>query len=455
VSLRARVALLILAMFVAGMLVVMARTRQDARHKIEIELQANQLLATQMTEMVFGRWTGGPQQPLTSAQLGSLARLDEIRRFDVVAAAAESAYPQFTVKTAIPPAVPGWFVGMLAISEDLLVQQVGTYGGDRVLIRIDPSDELVEIWDNANATVTSLLGLLLLLNIVIYLMLGRWLHPIDQTIAGLHEIEKGDFGHLIPATGLPELDLINNKINQLTKVLDASKQDNERLQAEAISNQEQERLRLARELHDSLGQSISAIKAMAVSIAIRTRDKMADIAESARQIELTSEAAYGSVRNLMAWLRPAALDLGLATALQQMIDDWNVHHDNTFCRLNMQSRLDGLADQQAINVYRIVQESLTNIAKHAAASRVDIDVHGESTISLAIVDNGKGFSVEKIRKGMGLWNIQDRVNLLQGKIKLVASPGNGLSLYIEFPRHPVRRSEPDPERDPKQRNPQP
>lgn len=446
-SLRTRVALLILAMFVAGILVVIARTWQDARHKMQIELQADQLLATQMTGLVFDHRTDGPQQPLTPAQLAGLARLDDIHRFDVVSAAAESDYPHFAVKAATPVLVPAWFIDMLAISEQLLVQQVGTYANEPVIIRLDPSDELVEIWEDASAGFNSLIGLLLLLNIVIYLMLGRWLRPIDQTIAGLNVIEKGDFEHRIPLTGLPDLDLINNQINHLTTVLGTSKQDNERLQAEAIGNQEQERLRLARELHDSLGQSISAIKAMAVSIAMRTREQLPDIADSARHIELTSEAAYGSVRNLMSWLRPTSLDLGLATALQQMIDDWNVHHDNTFCRLSIQCRLEGLVDEQAINLYRIVQESLTNIAKHAEASRVDIDIHGESTISIAVVDNGKGFDMEKTRKGMGLWNIQDRVNLLQGKLQVVASPGNGVSLYIELPRYPQLR--------PDQRNRQP
>ena len=436
-SLRNRVALLILAIFMAGMLVTVARTWQDARRKLQLDLQSSQVLVSQLIALVPGVNPATPAQSLSPSQMERLAQLDDLRGFDMLA---QAEHPRFASKAPASMAVPGWFVARLDIAPASLVRQVGVFNGQPVQVRVDLSDEIEDVWDNATQTAISLIGSWLLLNIVVYLMLGRWLRPIDQTIAGLQDLERGDYAHHIPPTGLPELDQINDKINELTDVLGASKQENERLQAEAISNQENERQRLARELHDSLGQSVSAIKAMAVSIGLRCRQSMPEIADSAQHIERTSELAYGTVRNMIAWLRPAALDeLGLAMALQQMVDDWNVHHEQTFCRLRVQCSLEGLDDEQSINIYRIVQESLTNVAKHADARDVYIDIHGEQVLTLAIVDNGKGFDPDKIRRGMGLWNIQDRVNLLQGKLQTVASPGNGVSLYIEFPRHHDRR----------------
>src|SRR6187399_1729537 len=126
-------------------------------------------------------------------------------------------------------------------------------------------------------------------------MLGRWLSPIDRIVAGVREIEKEDYTHRVPLSGLPELDHITHNINRLTEVLAAAKAENERLQSLAISSQEAERMRLAQELHDSLGQAISAIKAVAVSIGIRTREVLPDIADNAKSVEKIADNAYKSV----------------------------------------------------------------------------------------------------------------------------------------------------------------
>ncbi len=303
------------------------------------------------------------------------------------------------------------------------------------LLRTDSLSHITVLDDSTRDYLVSATGWLLLLNIVIYLMLGYWLRPIDSIVAGLHEIERGDFGKRISLSGVRELDQIAGNINHLTTVLGASRAENERLQSESISKGERERLSLARELHDSLGQSITAIKAVSVSIGMRTREQLPDIAESACQIEKISEAAYLAVRNLMSSLRPPVLDeLGLKAALQQMVDDWNLYHESTFCRLRIDCDLDDLGGEQAINIYRIVQEGLNNIASHAQASEANILLSGHEVLTLSMEDNGVGFDPDQVKKGMGLWNIQDRVNLLQGKFQLVASPGNGLKLFMEFPR---------------------
>jgi two-component system sensor histidine kinase UhpB len=267
------------------------------------------------------------------------------------------------------------------------------------------------------------------------LLLGRWLQPTDHIVKGLQEIGKGDLSKRIHLTGLQELDLIISNINQLTEVLGARAAEHERLQSLAISRSEEERRQLALELHDSLGQSLSAIKAVSVSIGMRTRAQLPDIADSAQHIELISDTAYTAVRNLMSALRPSVLDeLGLKAALQQMVDDWNHVHYSTFCRLRLDCELDDLDGEQAINIYCIVQESLNNIARHAEASEAGIAVSGHEVLTLTIVDNGIGFDPDQVKQGVGLWNIRDRVNLLHGKFQLAASPGNGLRLFMEFPR---------------------
>src|SRR5690606_231827 len=139
------------------------------------------------------------------------------------------------------------------------------------------------------------------------------------------------------------------------------------------------------------GQSVSAIKAIAVGIRQRGRDD-AQIVEGARRIEEASGAIYSSVKGMIGRLRPAVLDeLGLVPALQQMADDWNAHHDDAFCRLRIDGEFDDLQEEQQINVYRIVQEALTNIARHSRADSVEIILSGREVVSLMINDNGVGY----------------------------------------------------------------
>src|SRR5690606_29517419 len=106
------------------------------------------------------------------------------------------------------------------------------------------------------------------------------------------------------------------------------------------------------------------------------------------------------------------------------------------CRLHFDTRCDDLLEQQSINLYRIVQEALTNAARHAQAQMVSIKLSGQEMISLEISDNGKGFDPGSTRMGNGLAGIRDRVNILQGSFEVVTAPGNGTTLKIELPRNP-------------------
>ncbi len=438
-SLKSRVALLILVLFMAGMGVVLARTLRDAQREVGQRTDSTKLLTNQLLKQVRSASPAGAAPSLPQEMMDLLNELDTAGYLVVeVGAAGRTAAQSSTADT--QSAVPAWFVDLMAGNDAAFAQLAGDFNGEPVLVRTDTLTQVAGIWANTKADLISRFGSLLLMNIVIYLMLGQWLRPIDSIVEGLHEIEKGDFSKRIALTGLSELDQITTNINHLTTVLGASKAENERLQSESISKGEYERLRLARELHDSLGQSITAIKAVSASIAMRTREQMPDIAESAGHIEKISETAYAAVRNMMSSLRPSILDeLGLLSALEQMVDDWNLHHESTFCRLRIDCALDGLSGDQIINVYRIVQESLNNIAKYSQASEANIRLSGQEVLTLTIEDNGIGFDPDKVKKGMGLWNIQDRVNLLHGKFQLTASPGNGLRLFMELPRNLSQR----------------
>lgn len=436
-SLRSRVALLVLTLFLVGILAALARAIQDAQRDIHEQIDATRAFTVQLLSMANAsvRPYSEELSPVLLQRLKML-EADGFLSIEILAANVPATpAPPLTIA-----GVPAWFIKLLDIDTDNLRQVAGSYAGQTVFVRIDPGGLVLKNWDTVRNAVMTRLGPLLLFSILIYLLLGRWLKPIDQIVEGLQEIEKGDFSKRIAQTGLQELDQISGNINHLTEVLGASQADNIRLQSEAISRGEQERLRLARELHDSLGQSITAIKAVSVSIGMRARDSAPDIADSAQHIERISEGAYATVRSMMSSLRPQVLDeLGLISAVQQMVDDWNIHHESTFCRLRLDPSLVGLDGEQTINIYRIVQESLNNIVKYAQATEVDIQMSGGEVLTLTIADNGIGFDPLTVKKGMGLWNIQDRVNLLHGKFQLLTSPGNGVRLFMELPRHLPQR----------------
>ena len=146
---------------------------------------------------------------------------------------------------------------------------------------------------------------------------------------------------------------------------------------------------------------------------------------------------------MMTRLHPVIVDeLGLVVALESMVDDWNTHHNETFCVLRT-GTVGALDSDQRIGVYRIIQEALTNVARHASASEVTVDVHethddhGQVILSCTIRDDGAGFAPETHRDGLGLRGIRERVKALRGDLTINASPDHGVAIEFAFPTDPV------------------
>lgn len=434
-SLRLRLSLLFLALMAVGTLAVLGRGVDMARAKVHEHLASNSFLTSQLLGLAFLNAPTTFQGELPVAFYERLEALESAPGFDVEIRSDAQVYPEFNGSTGARLLAPQWFVELLDIDDELLIGALGEINGDPILIRVDPNDEINAIWRETRRTTLVRIAGFGLFSLLVYVAVGHWLKPVNQIVRALDDIVQGDFSRRVPRMSMPEFDRISRRINHLIGVLGTSKSDNARLARQSLTTQEQERRYLAQELHDSLGQSVSAIKAMAVSINLRSRTTDPVVAESARKIEKISDTAYASVRNLMAWLRPAMLDeLGLVQALQTMVDDWNQHHEDTFCRLRIDAEFGDLLEVQKINMYRIVQEALTNAAKHASAELVNIVLGGQEVISLIITDNGRGFDSERVVMGMGLSGIRDRLNLLQGTLEITAAPGQGTSLYMEIPR---------------------
>jgi signal transduction histidine kinase len=135
-------------------------------------------------------------------------------------------------------------------------------------------------------------------------------------------------------------------------------------------------------------------------------------------------------------LRPVLLDeFGLTRALEDLVDGWNERHEEAFCRLSVRGNCDDLRDDLGINLYRVVQECLTNAGKHSGATEVTVELELRSSggTRLVVADNGKGFDAAVTRPGLGLLGMRERSEALGGTFKVEASVSAGVRLTIELP----------------------
>lgn len=212
---------------------------------------------------------------------------------------------------------------------------------------------------------------------------------------------------------------------QLAKTL----AENRQLIQRSIQVQEDERRNIARELHDEMGQWLNALKLDAVSIRDRADGEIKAAAQSI--VEVTNHV-YEVARNLMRRLRPVALDeLGLPSALQYLVDQWQRRHPAVKCTFSTEGSLEDLGEVANITLYRFVQECLTNVAKHAEAGEVRIALRrigATGEVELAVSDNGRGFEPRRATLGMGLLGLRERIEVLGGAFTLEAGTGRGVSV---------------------------
>lgn len=203
----------------------------------------------------------------------------------------------------------------------------------------------------------------------------------------------------------------------------------------AVKLQETERRGIARELHDSAGQALTAIRIhlqlMTDLLNTRGEEKLTDLA---RRTTSMVDDTVEEIRRAVNQLGPAVLDdVGLEAAIRRAGDDL---HDNTGVDVDVHVDLDGKLDASLESTcYRLVQESLTNVARHAAASRVEIRVEGRGDlVELSVSDDGQGFDpASRKLKSRGVIGMRERVELLGGELRLDSAPGKGTTITARLP----------------------
>jgi two-component system, NarL family, sensor histidine kinase UhpB len=215
--------------------------------------------------------------------------------------------------------------------------------------------------------------------------------------------------------------------------------ENRRLSQKYLLAQEDERRNLARELHDELGQCLNAIKLDATAIRNHPGAPSREIVDGAQAIIDVSSRVYDVTRGLMERLRPVALDeLGLADALSHLVSEWQRRNPGVGCSLEFQGRLEGLGEQINMSLYRVVQECLTNVTRHARASAVEVRVEGApGELSVLIRDDGAGMPAGTGRRaGLGLVGLRERVEALGGRFEVAERAPHGVEIHARIPVAP-------------------
>lgn len=210
--------------------------------------------------------------------------------------------------------------------------------------------------------------------------------------------------------------------------------DNRRLARSMVQIQEEERRSLAREMHDELGQHLNAIKIDAVTIRDGAGGDSAMYAAAASIVRVT-DRVHGIVRDIMRKLRPAGLDeLGLTAALENQVEEWRTRHAGVAVDLQIGGDVEALGEALNMLVYRIVQEALTNVARHAAARSVSVNVAiSGRELQVEVRDDGNGAAALPARSGLGLVGMRERVEAAGGKLVAGGAAGNGFSVSARIP----------------------
>jgi signal transduction histidine kinase/ligand-binding sensor domain-containing protein len=203
---------------------------------------------------------------------------------------------------------------------------------------------------------------------------------------------------------------------------------------ELEASREEERKHLTREIHDELGQYLSALRLGVSVMGMEFGMKNPALQGKIERTVTLVDAIIKVVRNIVSSLRPSALDMGIVSALEWLVEEFT-GHTGILCSLDVREENIALDDKRATTIFRIVQESLTNIGRHAQASQVGIRLETEARYYLLEVrDNGKGFDpATRKKKSFGLIGIRERAFMLGGEVDIFSAPGVGTTIRVSIP----------------------
>jgi len=340
---------------------------------------------------------------------------------------------------------PQWFINRVAVHYPKVEHQITSFKGEQIILIIEanPLDEITEVWQESIAFFGSLCLLTLFTFLAVNLAFNKALKSIAVIVNALKVIETGQYSQKLPNFSIQEYDSIAKAINHMTDELNVGQQENRALTQHTLEIQEDERQRLSQELHDELGQSLTAIKVMAVTAGrcqTEATGTRADIKHTTDSIVTICDHLMTVVRSMMHQLHPLVLtELGLKATMEDLLNHWSIRNPELKLTITCPDEVDFLEQKITIQIFRIVQECLTNIVRHAQAKQASISLEiehqgkTEAALRLQVTDDGQGCAIDKIKTGFGLLGMRERINSLGGEFTIQTQPRQGMSIIATIP----------------------
>ncbi len=385
-SLRTSINWLITLVMLLFIVTLAALQISAARRSTAAEMEAATRVTVQLLVSLIGNENARQGTATPEAVARMLEQAGRIRAHDI-----EVLDAQRNVLHHSPPSpwkvgryAPAWFAALVAPQGNVIVLPVGNGS-----LRIVPEDSrmVLDAWDELLNLFWLSLLLFTLLNLLVFWFAGR-------TVRENHSW----------------MQLIQRHI-------------------------EDERRNLAHELHDEIGQSLTAVKTLATTLVNRTRDKQPELQSTAQTIVEVSTQMYDDMHGLVRQLRPLVLDkLGLQAALQELVAAQQARHAELRFTLAFSGDVAGVGQELAITAYRMVQESLTNVVRHAAASDASINVDvTDHKLTVSVADNGQGVRTnpDDYSERYGLIGMRERAEALGGSFHW--QDDNGVCVVVSLP----------------------
>ena len=225
-----------------------------------------------------------------------------------------------------------------------------------------------------------------------------------------------------------------SEMKRAEQELRASSEQLRNLAAHLLSVREEERTRISREVHDELGQSLTAVKMDLAWLAGRLPRSNGQMLKRIRSTGQLADSIIQSIRRISTELRPAVLDLGLAAAVEWQVQEFQAR-SGIQCKVRLLTR-EVVASNASTAMFRIVQETLTNVARHAEATRAEVVLQKQrDRLVLLIRDNGRGFDQAdpSLSKSLGLLGMRERAAILGGQVNISSAPGKGTTVTAWIP----------------------
>jgi two-component system, NarL family, sensor histidine kinase UhpB len=441
-SLRARINVLLALVLALGLAVNIARLVLEAGPRVRAEDQSVTRLAREFIEMIVADLDEAPDPDARLSRItGDLSRLRHVSITLQGEPVPETSKVDQQPDSDVSRVPPAWFVTLIHPETTSVSVPVSIHGRQSALvITSHPNDEIAEIWDGivTQLEVGSAIAAILLL--ITMMVVSRALAPLQALSSAMTRIEAGDYDTRVAPGGAPELAAICARLNHLAATLGEAVEDKRRLAERTVSLQDLERKEIARELHDEFGPYLFALRAHASALMRLSDASQPDtLRKHGGAILEQVNALQQFNRRVLERLRPVGLaELGLREALEALRRHWRESHPDVAIETRISRSLGETGETADLTIYRVVQEALTNVFRHAEATTVDVTIEPagppKSVRDCALVrvsDNGRGLKAGH-KLGLGLTGMRERILALGGSLT-VASGERGVTVEALIP----------------------